>query len=175
MKGRIRLALAGLVLLAFAALGYVFGHPPDPLPENTVADRILVLKSERKLMLLSQGKVLREYRVALGFNPVGPKQQEGDGRTPEGLYVIDWRNPHSQFHLSLHVSYPTAEETARARKRGMKPGGMIMIHGLGPQAASLASVHTLTDWTNGCIAVNNQEIEEIWRLVPDGTPIEIRP
>lgn len=99
---------------------------------------------------------------------------EGDGKTPEGLYVIDYRNQRSQFHLSLHVSYPRPEQVARAKKKGISPGGMIMIHGLRNGAGFLGRFHRLADWTTGCIAVTNEEIEEIWRVVPDGTSIEIR-
>lgn len=143
--------------------------PPAPL-----ADEVLVLKAARTLRLLKQGKVLREYTVALGFAPKGPKQVEGDGKTPEGRYRIDSRNPHSKYHLSLHVSYPTPAQVRAARLAGRSAGGMIMIHGLPDAYAHLGALHRLHDWTEGCIAVTNEEIEEIWRLVPDGTPIEIR-
>jgi murein L,D-transpeptidase YafK len=139
------------------------------------ADRILILKSERKLQLLNSGKVLRTYKVALGPNPKGHKEREGDGRTPEGVYVIDYRNGKSQFYRALHVSYPNAADRAAARKRGVSPGGMIMIHGLGKQYGWLGSAHTARDWTLGCIAVTNEEINDIWNLVADGTPVEIRP
>jgi murein L,D-transpeptidase YafK len=139
------------------------------------ADRILILKSERKLQLLNSGKVLRTYKVALGPNPKGHKEREGDGRTPEGVYVIDYRNGKSQFYRALHVSYPNAADRAAARKRGVSLGGMIMIHGLGKQYGWLGSAHTARDWTLGCIAVTNEEINDIWNLVADGTPVEIRP
>lgn len=144
------------------------------LAEGTKADRILVKKAERKLFLLKGASVLREYRVALGFTPVGAKEIEGDGKTPEGVYVIDSRNPKSQYHLSLHVSYPTAEQTAKAKKQGVSAGGMIMIHGMPNRAGELGRFAWPLDWTAGCIAVTNAEIEEIWRVVPDGTPIDIR-
>jgi murein L,D-transpeptidase YafK len=139
------------------------------------ADRIVIMKSARTLTLLRQGQVLKTYKVALGQEPLGPKTQRGDSRTPEGEYIIDSRNPHSQFHLSLHVSYPNARDRARAAKLGVNPGGDIMIHGLPPAYAYLGALHRQTDWTLGCIAVTNAEIEEIWSLVPNGTKVEIKP
>lgn len=138
-------------------------------------DKVVVVKRERKLLLMSEGNVVKTYRVALGRNPTGPKTQMGDHRTPEGTYVIDSRNPNSQYHRSLHVSYPSAKDTERARKLGKNPGGDIFIHGLPNGQGWIGKAHVLTDWTLGCIAVTNDEIEEIWRLVPNGTPIEIRP
>lgn len=163
-----------LSVMAASVAGYAF-WPQLPLPADTKADRVVVLKSQRKLLLKQGAKTLREYRIALGFSPVGTKQAEGDGKTPEGSYIIDYRNPNSQFYRSLHISYPSAQDIARARKRGVKPGGMIMIHGLGNEAGAIGALHTLRDWTLGCIAVTNEEIEEIWNLVADGTPIEILP
>lgn len=146
-----------------------------PLPAGVFADRVLVNKAERRLMLYHGNKLLRSYRIALGDNPIGHKQQEGDERTPEGRYKLDYRNPHSAYHLSLHISYPNAADRASAKKRRVKPGGLIMIHGLHKGFAYLGKLHTQTDWTDGCIAVTNDEIEEIWRLVRDGTPIIILP
>ena len=139
------------------------------------ADKIIILKSARTMTLLSGGKVLKTYKVALGSVPVGPKQVEGDHKTPEGDYIIDAKNAHSQFHLSLHISYPSAADQQRARSLGARPGGAIMIHGLARPFAYLGPLHRQTDWTDGCIAVTNAEIEEIWRLVPVGTRVEIRP
>lgn len=140
-----------------------------------VADRIVIVKSSRTMTLLNAGKVLKTYKVALGGSPTGGKERQGDEKTPEGEYKIDSRNSHSQFHLALHVSYPNAADRERARRLGVDPGGDIMIHGL-PQAwAWLGAAHRQRDWTLGCIAVTNQEIEEIWQLVPVGTAVEIRP
>lgn len=119
--------------------------------------------------------VLKTYKIALGSNSVGPKTRQGDHRTPEGVYRIDSRNAHSRYHLALHVSYPSKEDLARAQKLGVSPGGDIMIHGLPDAYAYLGALHTKYDWTDGCIAVSNPEIEEIWKLVPIGTPIEIKP
>lgn len=127
-------------------------------------------------MQLYQGEhLLKSYRIALGGNPTGPKIRQGDHKTPEGIYRIDAKNARSQFHLSLHISYPNENDRANARKLGVAPGGDIMIHGLPDRYAYLGSLHTKYDWTDGCIAVTNAEIEEIWKLVPTGTEVEIRP
>ncbi|HEY1527645.1 MAG TPA: L,D-transpeptidase family protein [Candidatus Angelobacter sp.] len=132
-------------------------------------------KSKRTMTLLSGGRVLKTYKVALGTVPVGPKRIEGDHKTPEGSYVIDAKNPHSLFHLALHISYPSAEDQQRARSLRVRPGGAIMIHGLPKTFAYLGALHRQSDWTDGCIAVTNAEIEEIWTLVPVGAKVEIRP
>lgn len=139
------------------------------------ADRVLVLKAKRKLYLLRGGQVLRRYRVALGRNPLGPKRREGDGRTPEGVYRLDWRNPDSRFYRSIHISYPDESDRRRAAERGASAGGDIMIHGLPTGLNGFEATHARRDWTEGCIAVANNEINEIWALVGDGTIIEIRP
>src|SRR4029453_17577363 len=139
------------------------------------ADRLVIAKAARTLTLYHGARVLRTYTVALGRNPEGPKEQEGDGRTPEGVYVIDSRNAQSAFHRSLHLSYPNAEDRRRAASRRVRPGGAIMIHGLPDGLGALGAAHRLRDWTEGCIAVTDDEIEEIWRLVPNGTRVEIRP
>jgi murein L,D-transpeptidase YafK len=136
------------------------------------ADKILVLKSKRQLLLMSGRSVLKTYRISLGRNPDGAKTHRGDGRTPEGHYTINSRNQYSRFHLALHVSYPNSTDLARAG--GMDPGGNIMIHGLPNGHGPRWQEKQFTDWTAGCIAVSDQVIEQIWRLVPDGTPIEIR-
>jgi len=138
-------------------------------------DHILVLKKKHKLLLLSEDQIVKTYSVALGSGGLAPKRLEGDDKTPEGLYRIDYRNPASRFHLALHISYPGEADKEQARKRGVSPGGDIMIHGLGGEFRSLGTKHYLYDWTAGCIAVTDSEIEEIWRLVPDRTPVEIRP
>ncbi|HCU24137.1 MAG TPA: hypothetical protein DF383_03890 [Deltaproteobacteria bacterium] len=161
--------------LFFLLSMFLFSGTPSAKPEPQ-ADKILVEKAARKLTLFQKGKVLKNYDISLGQEPVGAKQQEGDGKTPEGSYVIDYRNPNSAFHLSLHISYPNARDQKQARARGVSPGGQIMIHGLPNGTPSLlGNPQRLFDWTNGCIAVNNSEIEEIWKRVPNGTPIEIRP
>jgi murein L,D-transpeptidase YafK len=166
------LLIAHCLLLALGAFAQ---SPRAPLPAGTRADLVFVDKSERRLTLFHRGRELRSYRVALGPSPEGHKRQEGDGRTPEGRYVIDWRNANSAFHRSLHVSYPDARDRREARRRGVDPGGAIMIHGLPNGMASLGAAHAERDWTLGCIAVTSEEIEEIWRVVRDGTAIEIVP
>lgn len=137
------------------------------------ADFVSLAKADRELVLWRQGQPIKRYEVALGFAPTGDKQQQGDGRTPEGRYVIDWRNEQSRFHLSLHISYPDKADKADAAERGVDPGGDIFIHG--QLRASGWLMRLPYDWTEGCIAVSNAEIEEIWTLVPNGTPIEITP
>ena len=138
-------------------------------------DLVVVNKSRRELLLISRGAVLRSYRIALGFDPIGHKLQEGDGRTPEGRYTIDRRNPQSGYHLSLRISYPRPADRLRAEGLGVDPGGDIMIHGLPNGVAAGERGHPERDWTRGCMAVTDSEIEEIWDLVDDGTAIEIHP
>jgi murein L,D-transpeptidase YafK len=139
------------------------------------ADKILIEKKERRLTLISKDKVLKTYKIALGGNPNGPKEREGDNKTPEGTYVIDSRNKDSRYHLSLHISYPNEKDTKRAKELGVLPGGDIMIHGIKNDFGWIDRFHTQFDWTKGCIAVTDEEIEEIDKLVPDGTVVEIRP
>jgi murein L,D-transpeptidase YafK len=150
------------------------GLQRDCSPQSLSADRILVLKGDRKLILLRNGKPIKEYNIALGRHPIGRKVRRGDGRTPEGIYRIDRRNIRSRYHMALHISYPNRDDIAQARARGVPPGRMIMIHGLGDTLGFLGKYHTEVDWTAGCIAVTNQEIEEIWKAVPNGVPVEIR-
>jgi len=138
-------------------------------------DRILIEKSTRRLMLISQGEVLKSYKIALGGNPIGPKERQGDNKTPEGTYVIDARNRDSRFHLSLHISYPNEGDKNRAKELGVSPGGDIMIHGIKNGFSWVGDAHTGVDWTKGCIAVTDEEIEEISKLAPNGTIVEIRP
>ena len=131
---------------------------------------ILVEKGARRLTLYRGTVPLRAYRVALGREPIGPKQREGDHRTPEGAYAIDGRLSNSAFHLALHISYPSERDRLAARRAGIDPGSAIMIHGLRKGLGGVGRLHRLFDWTSGCIAVTNTEIDEIWRAVPDGTP-----
>lgn len=139
------------------------------------ADRILIEKKERRLTLISKGKVLKTYKIALGGNPDGPKERQGDNKTPEGTYVIDSRNRDSRFHLSLHISYPNERDRKRAKELGVSPGGDIMIHGIKNGLSWVGDLHTEVNWTKGCIAVTDEEIEEIDRLAPNGTIVEIKP
>lgn len=139
------------------------------------ADRVIVLKKDRTLQLLNRGKVIKSYKVALGGNPVGPKTQQGDHKTPEGNYNLDSRNVHSQFYKSIHISYPNAADRAAALRRHVSPGGDVFIHGLPNGYGWIGAKHRLKDWTDGCVAVTNEEMDEIWDAVRNGTPIEIRP
>jgi murein L,D-transpeptidase YafK len=163
----------GLMAMVMAGGPILKATEDQSKPVNV--DRILVEKSKRTMTIFSGGLAVKTYQIALGGDPIGPKQREGDHKTPEGAYTIDSRNAHSKFHLALHVSYPSEADRKRARKLGVSPGGAIMIHGLPEAFAYLGAAHRKTDWTDGCIAVTNQEIEEIWRLVKIGTTIEIRP
>lgn len=143
--------------------------------ENGLADKVLIEKKDRRLSLILNGRVLKAYRIALGGDPNGPKVRQGDNKTPEGTYVIDGRNRDSSYHLSLHISYPNERDRQRAKELGVSPGGDIMIHGLKNGFSQVGDLHTGVDWTKGCIAVTDQEIEEIERLVPNGTVVEIMP
>jgi outer membrane protein assembly factor BamD (BamD/ComL family) len=139
------------------------------------ADKILIEKKARRLTLISQGRVLKTYKIALGGNPNGPKERQGDNKTPEGTYIIDGRNKNSSYHLSLHISYPNEKDKKRARELGVSPGGDIMIHGIKNGFSFVGDSHAEVDWTQGCIAVTDEEIEEIDKLTPHGTIVEIRP
>jgi murein L,D-transpeptidase YafK len=141
--------------------------------ERQRIDLVIVEKAARTMMLMSGGQVARRYAVALGDDPVGHKQREGDERTPEGRYVLDWRNPQSAFHRSIHISYPN--ERDRAAAAGYSPGGDIMIHGQPNGYGWWSWLLQMVDWTDGCIAVTDEEMDEIWDMVENGTPIEIRP
>lgn len=168
-----RRASLGLVFF-FAACAFA-GSRLDSSPQKSEkADSILILKKDHVMELLSGGKVIRTYKVALGQGGLRPKQREGDCRTPEGHYVIDAKYEHSAYHKALHVSYPKAEDRMRAAKLGLPPGGAIMIHGLPNGKGWVGARHRLFDWTLGCIAVTNEEIDDVWKLVPVGTPVDIR-
>lgn len=167
-----------LIVLATLVAGFLLAlvlKPRVAIPDvqERPADFVLVDKSDRRLELWRGGEIIRSYRVALGGNPEGPKRAEGDQRTPEGDYVIDYRNPNSRYHLSLHINYPSAADLLESAQLGVPPGGDIFIHGL-PNGWP-AAVAPKVDWTLGCIALDNAEIAEIWSLVPDGTPIRILP
>lgn len=175
--------LFAVVLIAVGLFGYTkvmarigSGEPPQLLPAEQQADAIKVYKGERRMTLLRNGTVIGTYRIALGGNgDGGHKSREGDQKTPEGAYIIDWRNPRSMAHLSLHISYPNSVDQSVADTAGYAPGGNIMIHGLPNGWGVLAPVHHLWDWTDGCIGVSNTEVREIWSKVPNGTPINILP
>jgi murein L,D-transpeptidase YafK len=139
------------------------------------ADSILVLKSERKLQLLRAGRVLRNFDISLGLVPIGQKLREGDFRTPEGSYRLEARNSDSDYFLSIKISYPNADDRARARAQAVDPGGQIMIHGLPNEPKNGARRYQGWDWTDGCIAVSNSDMIDIWLMTQESTPIEIRP
>jgi len=144
----------------------------QPLPQ---ADHVVVIKGARTLSLMRQGKMIKTYKISLGREPVGHKEKEGDSKTPEGDYIIDGRNPHSKFHLALHISYPSPRDKNLAERGGRAPGGAIMIHGRPNWTGWIRALYEDRDWTDGCIAVSNAEMDEIWSAVPDGTPISIIP
>jgi murein L,D-transpeptidase YafK len=152
-----------------AALPSLFARDLDPV------DRVVVVKAARRMMLYSGDQRVAAYRIALGSDATGHKTFRGDSRTPEGPYTLDYRNEDSQFYRSIHISYPNDADLAAGREADVPPGGNVMIHGLPDGKGWLGPLFNLRDWTDGCIAVSNSEIEEIWRAVPDGTPIEIRP
>lgn len=173
--GRIAALLFALCLLPVAGVADVATSGAAPAEEFPMADHVIVRKAERRLDLLSRGEVFRSFPVALGANPQGHKEREGDQRTPEGTYRLDLRNQNSAFFLALRVSYPNADDIRRARQRGVHPGNNIMIHGL-PNDPRHPSNHYLTsDWTDGCIAVSNSAMIDIWLSVRDDTPITILP
>jgi murein L,D-transpeptidase YafK len=154
------------------ALPFVRADTPN---SSQKIDRIVIVKSAREMTLLRDGKPEKIYKVALGTEPVGAKQRQGDHKTPEGIYTIDSKITQSQFHRALHISYPNAADRERARKMGVSPGGDVEIHALGAKYGWVGAAHRQYDWTDGCAAVTNREIDEIWPLVPVGTPVEIRP
>ena len=169
-----RYPLFALALLLIAA-AVVFIFQKRHNLRRPKADKILIEKAARRLSLFSGDRKLKEYHIALGFSPIGPKERDGDGRTPEGIYSIDFHKPDSAFHRALHVSYPSAQDSARAAEAGVSPGGDIMIHGLPNGLGALGTTYPLQDWTAGCIAVTDPEIDELYSAVNDGTPIVILP
>jgi murein L,D-transpeptidase YafK len=161
-------------ILVSGLLFVLFGLTADASPDE-VADKIVVNKSKRELLLFKGLRRIRSYSVALGRNPVGPKERRGDMKTPEGVYVISARYAQSAFHKALRISYPNINDLKRAQRQGVDPGGDILIHGLPNGQGWIGAAHRLTDWTAGCIAVTDEEIEEIWRLVANDTPVQINP
>lgn len=174
-----RLNLGRSILLVVVALAGAGMQPAaaempyaEPVP---TADKILVVKSERRLYLYRGPDVLRAYRVSLGLSPKGHKEREGDFRTPEGLYRLTRRNSRSAFFLSIQISYPAPGDIARARANGYQPGGAIMIHGLPNNPTHPEPYYAAADWTNGCIALANADMLELWSLVDRRAIIEIKP
>ena len=166
----------GLAPSPVTGLSAPLAPPPlPPLPADVRFDKLVIEKSARRLTAWSKGECLREYRVALGFEPVGPKRVQGDGKTPEGRYHVDGKNPHSRFYKNLGVSYPDKNDRKNAAALGGSPGGDIKIHGLGPGFRHLGPVHWMYDWTLGCIAVTDEEIDELYKHTNVGAIIEILP
>jgi murein L,D-transpeptidase YafK len=175
----------GIIFILFGVVLYTSYHFMYPerkiynseikISEGEKADSVIVYKEKRIMVLYSGGKEMKTYAVSLGKNPIGHKQKQGDKKTPEGNYLLDARNPNSSYHLSIHISYPNEQDIQNAENLGVSPGGDIMIHGLPNNMEFLEDYYLNTDWTDGCIAVTNDEIEEIWHAVDDGTPIVIYP
>ncbi len=157
--------LTGLCLLAI----------PAQAGDFPMADKIVVEKENRRLYLMRNGEIFRTFEIALGVAPIGNKEREGDQRTPEGRYLLDDRNPDSDFFLSIHISYPSLAERVAARQKGLDPGGSIMIHGQPNEPTYSAAYYRQEDWTNGCIAVSNSDMIDIWLMTPNDIPIEILP
>lgn len=165
MKVTFNIISAAVALLVLCGMAY----------GGQVADSVLVIKSEARLYLMREGRELGSFKVAFGSNPKGHKQEQGDERTPEGRYILDHKNPHSKYYKSIHISYPNAQDRANARLRGVDPGGDIMIHGQANGYERFSFIAQLFNWTNGCIALSNSDMDVVWQAVIPGTPIEIRP
>ncbi len=168
-RGAVLATLMGLSAVAILAWR---ARPQQALPPGVVVDRIVIVKHRHEMTMYSHGIAVGRYRVSLGRSS-GAKRYQGDHRTPLGDYIIDAKNAHSRFHLSLHVSYPNAIDRARAARKGRPPGNNIMIHGVEPRFAWLGPITTWVDWTDGCIAVTNTQMDRIWRAVPLRTPVQI--
>ncbi|WP_373746997.1 murein L,D-transpeptidase family protein [Neisseria dentiae] len=187
------LSACGLLLLCAAAAFYFLTKPlppkmlegeaaakpmvanDRPIPSEIKIDRLVVYKGKRQMWAYSGGRLVKIYPVSLGFNPVGHKQFEGDGKTPEGVYRINERNPHSGYHKNLGVSYPNEADKKFAASQGKDPGGLIKIHGLPNGTGKIGRQHLRRDWTDGCIAVTDNEIDELYRSVVHNAEIDIRP
>ncbi len=166
--------LLGALLAAGAIFAYAFGAAPLA-QAGEKADLVVVEKSKRQLSLYKSGKLLATYHVTFGGDPVGPKQREGDGKTPEGQYVLDYKNDGSGYYKAFHISYPNAQDVERAKKAGVAPGGAIMIHGQKNGWGWASFLTQRFNWTKGCIAMSNGDLDQLWAMVDAGTPIDIRP
>lgn len=161
--------------LSLAAALLTMALLPSVATEFPVADFVLVEKADRELHLMRDGEVFRTFDIALGIQPRGDKQQEGDFRTPEGRYVLDIRNPDSEYFLSIRISYPNQQDRRQAREMGVNPGGAIMVHGQPNTPTRSETYYRTQDWTNGCIALSNSDMIDMWLMTGENTPIEIRP
>jgi murein L,D-transpeptidase YafK len=165
MKYSVKIIATALIFLLFWGTAY----------SDQVADMVLVEKSNSRLYLMRDGKPFASFRVAFGSEPKGHKQEQGDGRTPEGRYILDYKNPGSAYYKSIHISYPNAKDRKEARKRGVDPGGDIMIHGQKNGYGRLSILVQRFNWTNGCIALSDRDMDVVYDAVKPGTPIEIKP
>ncbi len=163
---------SGIIFACLLGIGCLNPLSAGEFPE---ADKVVVEKAARKLHLMQNGKAFRTFDIALGIQPDGDKEREGDFRTPEGRYLLDVRNPNSEFFLSIHVSYPNRQDRRDAIKDGVDPGGSIMIHGQPNEPTKSEAFYRSQDWTNGCIAVSNSDMIDIWLMTGKNTPIDIRP
>jgi murein L,D-transpeptidase YafK len=162
-------------LLAFIGIGLCYLYPEQELPNGTTINKLIVLKSERQLLAYADGQLIKTYTIALGRSPDGAKAFEGDKKTPEGNYIINNKNPNSTYHKNLGISYPNSDDVRHAKSLGKPVGGAIKIHGLRNGTGFISKFHRFFDWTLGCIAITDTEMDEIYSAVPVGTPIEIRP
>lgn len=175
---RMRISVTGLqsvlyLLTAVAILALPSSH--DPAFAGETADSVLVIKSKKRLYLIRDDEVYASYHVVFGANPKGHKQQQGDQRTPEGNYTLGYKNANSSFYKSIHISYPNSQDRIQAREQGVSPGGDIMIHGQPNGWAWISPFSRFVNWTDGCIALSNRDMDAVWEAVKSGTPIEIRP
>ncbi|WP_448700304.1 murein L,D-transpeptidase family protein [Mucilaginibacter sp. AW1-3] len=166
---------AYITLMAFVAAIVYARYPEKKLPVGVVIDRILVIKSKRQMLVYHQNKLIKTYKISLGFCPIGKKQVDGDGKTPEGLYRINAKNPNSVCHKNLGISYPDANDIATAKKLVRPTGGDIKIHGLKNGYGFIGKFHRWRDWTDGCIGLTDTEIDDLYAHTPIGTPIQIKP
>jgi murein L,D-transpeptidase YafK len=161
-------------LLLIAVVGYYFARE-EKLPRDKIINKLVVIKSKRIMEVYSEGCVLKTYRISLGKNPIGDKEFEGDKRTPEGDYTINDKNPTSGYHKNLGISYPTQHDIQEAKRKNLQPGGEIKIHGMKNGYGFIGKFHRMVDWTAGCIALTDSEVDELYERVAIGTPITIRP
>ena len=172
MKNRLLIIL----ILIIATVGlYIFLHSINPIDKSVKIDKIEIIKSKRELQVYSNDKLIKTYKISLGRKPIGKKEFEGDKKTPEGHYIINDKNPNSKFHKNLGISYPNKQDVENAKKIGKNPGGQIKIHGIRNGYGWLGKLHLLIDWTAGCIALTDEEIDELYNIIKTGTPVEIKP
>ena len=164
-----------IVLITFLGLVFYYFFPEEKLPRNAKIDNIVIYKSKREMLAYSNGKLLKTYKISLGGHPIGDKEFDGDKKTPEGVYKIDKKNPYSGYHKNLGISYPNKSDIENAKKIGKPTGGDIKIHGLRNKTGIISKFHRWFDWTLGCIAVTDQEIDELYNAVKIGTQIDIKP